>query len=66
MDNPIIYRAANVILKHYGAENALALCARRARTLLEAGDMEGLRAWQRIENVVRELTRSPDDRDAVN
>lgn len=66
MDDIEIYRAANVILKRHGAEDAALYCAQRADAFLEAGDMDGRRIWQRIENAVRELTRAPDDGDRVN
>ena len=43
-----IYRTANLLLKQCGADGAWMHAAMRADELLEAGDMDGRRVWQRV------------------
>jgi hypothetical protein len=38
-----IYRAANILVKEYGAEQAPLMAAKRCDALLELGDLNGLR-----------------------
>ncbi len=49
-----IYRAANQLVKRYG-QDAEFEAAMRADAMLEAGDLEGQRVWQRILKAVDEL-----------
>ncbi len=42
-----VYRAANQLVKRYG-EDAEIEAAKRLDAMLEAGDIEGQRVWQRI------------------
>ncbi len=51
-----IYRAANQLVQRYG-EDAELEAAMRADAMLEAGDLEGQRVWQRILKAVDELQR---------
>jgi hypothetical protein len=60
-----IYRVANILVREYGPEQAPLMAARRADTLLELRDLEGLATWKAILRAVLELTRTelgPDDR----
>jgi hypothetical protein len=60
-----IYRAANILVKEYGAVQAPLMAARRADTMLELGDVNGLVTWKAILRAVRELLRTrrrPDER----
>ena len=52
-----IYRAAQVTIQEHG-DSAGLHAAQRADELLAAGDMEGRRVWQRIEEAIDELTRT--------
>ena len=56
VDDPDIWRAANLLVKRHGSDAALA-AARRADELLAAGGPEGCAVWKRILAVVAELTR---------
>jgi hypothetical protein len=49
-----IYRSANLLVKQHG-EDALIEAARRADTMLEAGDLDGYAVWKRILRAVEEL-----------
>jgi hypothetical protein len=66
VDDLDLYVAANLLLQRFGDEEAMLYCAQRAGEMLEAGDMERRRAWQRVEDAVWELTRLPGEGDAVN
>ncbi len=57
-----IYRAANLLIKQHG-EDAARHAAKRAVTLLEAGDMEGCRVWLNILDAIKELQRMRPRRD---
>jgi hypothetical protein len=66
VDDPDIWRAANLLLKRHGPDAALA-AARRADELLAAGDPEGCAVWKRILEAVGELTRTkPTKGERVN
>ena len=56
VDEPDIWRAANLLLRHHG-NDAPQVAAQRAGELLARGDVEGQVAWKRILNAVEELTR---------
>jgi hypothetical protein len=43
-----IYRAANILVKEYGAEAAPPMAARRCDALLELGDIDGQRTWKSV------------------
>jgi hypothetical protein len=49
-----VWRAANLMLKHYGNE-AEAESARRADELWEVGDAAGVAVWRRVMGAVRHL-----------
>ncbi len=49
-----IYRSANVLVKHHGADAPIH-AAMRTDELLEAGDLDGYAAWKRIIKAVGEL-----------
>jgi hypothetical protein len=49
-----IWRAANVLVKHYGAE-APVVAAKRANALLGQGDKDGHAVWLGILRAVKEL-----------
>ena len=51
-----IYRAANQLVKRYGADAEFE-AAKQADAMLEAGDIEGQGVWQRILAAVDELQR---------
>jgi hypothetical protein len=60
-----IYRAANILVKEYGAEQAPLMAAKRCDALLELGDLNGARVWKAVLRAVQELTRterSPGER----
>ena len=63
-----IYRTANLLLEKYGADGAGMHAAMRSDELLEAGDMDGRRVWQRVLAAVRELSSQelPGDDEAVH
>jgi hypothetical protein len=66
IDDPDIWRAANILIKRYGADAAIE-AARRADELLEAGDRDGCAIWKRILSAVAELTRTtPAEGERVN
>ena len=63
--DPDIYRVANILVREYGPEQAPFMAARRADTLLQLRDLEGLATWKAILRAVLELTRTelgPDER----
>ena len=51
-----IYRAANQLVNRYG-QDAEFEAAMRADAMIEAGDIDGQRVWQRILNAIDELQR---------
>ena len=53
-----IYRAANILVKEYGAEQTPLMAAKRADALLDLGDVEGQRVWKAVLRAVQELTRT--------
>ena len=55
-----IYRAANQFVQRYGADAELE-AAMRVDAMIEAGDIEGQRVWQRILKAVDELQRDKPD-----
>ena len=61
-----IYRAANVLVKHYGEDAALE-AAPRADIMLEKGSVDGQRVWKRVLAAVKEIQREePREGEAVN
>jgi hypothetical protein len=66
VDDPDIWRAANLMVKRHGSDAAL-MTARRADELLAAGDADGCAVWKRILETVAELSRAkPADGERVN
>jgi len=53
-----IYRAANILVKEYGVEQAPLMAAKRAHALLERGDIDGQRVWKAVLRAVQELIRT--------
>ena len=52
-----IYRSAQVLMEHHGADAPIH-AAMRADELLEAGDLDGCAVWKRILRAVEELGRA--------
>jgi hypothetical protein len=52
-----IYRAANILVKEYGPEQAPLMAAKRADALLDLGDVDGQRVWKNVLRAVQELIR---------
>ncbi|HXP73683.1 MAG TPA: hypothetical protein VN823_06005 [Stellaceae bacterium] len=66
VDEPDIWRAANLLVKRHGAD-AAPVAANRADELLTRGDVEGYAIWHRIFGAVAELVRTkPIDDERVN
>jgi hypothetical protein len=57
LDDPDIWRAANLLVKQHGHEAAL-VAARRSDEMLAVGDVEGCAIWKRILEAVAELSRA--------
>jgi len=57
VDDPDIWRAANLLLKRYGSDAPM-MAGKRALELLAEGDVEGGLMWQRILVAVAELGRT--------
>ena len=57
VDNPDIWRAANLLVKRHG-DDAVLTAVTRADEMLAAGDVEGCAIWKRILGAVAELTRT--------
>ncbi len=57
VDDPDIWRAANLLVKRYGT-GAPMIAGKRSLELLAEGDVEGGRMWQRILIAVVELGRT--------
>ena len=57
VDDPDIWRAANLLVKRHKADAPI-VAARRADELLASGDIAGCEAWKRIVGAVRELART--------
>jgi hypothetical protein len=57
VDDPDIWRAANLLVKRHGHEASL-VAARRADEMLAAGDVEGCAIWRQILHAVGELSRT--------
>jgi hypothetical protein len=53
-----IYRAANILVKEYGAEQAPLVAAKRADAVLRLGYIEAQRTWKAVLRPVQELTRT--------
>jgi hypothetical protein len=61
-----VWRAVNLLAKHYGTNAALA-AAQRAEELLAVGDVNGFMVWKRILEAAAELTRTkPAEGERVN
>ena len=67
VDDPDIWRAANLLLKRHGAD-AGHVAAQRADELLNSGDAEGCAVWRRIllEAVVELSRMKPAEGERVN
>jgi hypothetical protein len=66
VDDPDIWRAADLMVTRHGSDAALAP-ARRADELLAAGDAEDCAVWKRILGAVTELSRTkPAEGELVN
>jgi hypothetical protein len=66
IDDRDIWRAANLLLKRYGAD-AAAQAAQRADELFAEGDSDGHAIWKRILAAVGALTRNkPAEGERVN
>ncbi len=60
-----IWRAAQVMVKHYG-KDAATEAAKRADEFLDQGIIDGERLWMRIMQAIEELQRErPKDGEAV-
>ena len=57
VDQADIWRAVNLLAKHYGTDAALA-AAQRAQELLAVGDVNGFTVWKRILESAAELSRT--------
>jgi len=53
-----IYRAANVLVQQYGAEDAALMAAKRIDALLALGDVDGQFVWKGVLRALRELART--------
>jgi hypothetical protein len=53
-----IYRAANVLVQQYGAEDAALMAAKRIDALLALGDVDGQLVWKGVLRAVRDLART--------
>ena len=53
-----IYRAANILVKEYGVEQAPLMAAKRVDAMLALGDVDGQRMWKAVLRAVQELTRT--------
>jgi hypothetical protein len=56
VDDPDIWRAAQLLVKRHGAD-APVIAAQRADELLGRGDLEGVAVWKNITRAVEELQR---------
>ena len=66
LDEPDIWRAANLLLENHG-DNAPLVAAQRADGMLARGDMVGQAIWKRITAAVEELIRrKPKQGERVN
>jgi hypothetical protein len=67
VDDPDIWRAATLLLKRHGAQDAAGAAAKRAEELAADGDLEGYAVWKRILAAVSELARlKPAEGERVN
>jgi hypothetical protein len=57
IDEPDIWRAANLLMRHHGSDAAL-VAARRSDESLSIGNVEGCAVWKRILEAVAELSRT--------
>ena len=53
-----IWRAANLLIRHHGADAEIE-AARRADLMLERGDPDGQAVWARIRRAIAALTAPP-------
>ena len=66
LDEPDIWRAANLLLKHHG-DDAPLVAAQHADEMLARGDVVGQSIWKRITAAVEELIRQkPKQGELVN
>ena len=57
-DDLDIYRAANILVKEYGAEQAPLMAAKRVDAMLALGDVNGQRTWKAVLRAVQEIIRT--------
>ena len=50
-----IYRSANLLIDHHGADAPI-FAAMQADRCLEAGDLDGKAVWMRVIGAIKELT----------
>jgi hypothetical protein len=60
MDEIDVWRAANQMLKLYGAD-APVKAALRSEALLDLGDIDGCGVWKRVVAAINELSRGRAD-----
>ncbi len=66
IDDYDIWRAANLLVKRYGADAAIQ-AAQRADELLNRGDLDGGAIWRRILAAIEDLARTkPAEGERVN
>jgi hypothetical protein len=66
IDEPDIWRAANLLMKNHG-DDAPLVAAQRADEMLARGDMVGQAIWKRITSAFEELIRrKPKEGERVN
>lgn len=65
VDDPDIWRAANLLLKRYAADAEI-VAAARADELLAGGDLEGYAVRKMIHRTMVELTREPAEGERTN
>jgi hypothetical protein len=56
ISDPDVWKAAQIIIKHHGAEAPI-VAAQRADAMVREGDLDGATAWRLILHAVEELQR---------
>ena len=59
-----IYRAANLVIKRHGVDAEL-VAAQRVGQMIERGDFEGVRMWQRVTRAIVEMQGPGDEQAAL-
>jgi hypothetical protein len=60
-----VWRSASLLLERHRPDAAL-IAAMRADQLLDKGEVEGCRVWQRIVRTIRDLERKPSSGTQLN